>query len=169
LDGWAAVRLYWAASVDRTAANCRSVSRLATPKGMPRRQTPSGSVDFGGTDMGTNPVVLVVDDDPDIRSSVVQALEDGGMTGIPAASGHEALRILGGDRTISILLTDVMMPGITGTTLADRANELRPDVKIVFMTAYAAADPIGSTRPRVGKPFRTSELCASIRAMYKPA
>jgi CheY-like chemotaxis protein len=119
--------------------------------------------------MGTNPVVLVVDDDPDIRCSVVQALEDGGMIGIPAASGHEALRILCGDRTISILLTDIIMPGITGTTLADRANELRPDVKIVFMTAYGAADPVGSTRPLVGKPFRISELCVSIRAMDKPS
>jgi CheY-like chemotaxis protein len=119
--------------------------------------------------MGTIPVVLVVDDDPDIRRSVVQALEDGGMTGIPAASGREALRILDRDRTISILLTDIMMPGITGTTLADQASGLRPDVKIVFMTAYAAVDPVGSTRPLVGKPFGTNELCTSIRAMYKPA
>ena len=119
--------------------------------------------------MGADPIVLVVDDDPDIRRALVQALEEDGMTGIQAASGHEALRILGGDRSIGVLLTDIMMPGIAGTTLAGRVSELRPDVKIMFMTAYAAANRVGSTRPLVAKPFRTNELCASIRAMYKPA
>jgi len=116
--------------------------------------------------MPASPVVLVVDDDPDIRRAVVQALEDDGMTGIEAASGLEALRILGGDRTIGLLLTDIMMPGITGTTLANRASELRPDVKIMFMTAYLAADLVGSTRPLIEKPFGTDKLCATIRGMY---
>src|ERR1700737_3852451 len=58
-----------------------------------------------------HPVVLVVDDDPDIRRSVVQALEDDGMMGIGAASGQEALRILNRDPTVGVLLTDIMMPG----------------------------------------------------------
>jgi CheY-like chemotaxis protein len=116
--------------------------------------------------MQANPIVLVVDDDPDIRRAVVQALADDGMTGIEAASGQEALRILGRDRTIALLLTDIMMPGITGTTLADRAGEVRPDVKIMFMTAYVAAGLAGSGGLLIEKPFGTDKLCATIRAMY---
>ena len=113
--------------------------------------------------MQANPVVLVVDDDSYTRRAVVQALADDGMTGIEAASGQEALRILGRDQSIGLLLTDIMMPGIAGTTLADRASVVRPDVKIMFMTAYAAA--VGSGRPLIEKPFGTDALCATVRAM----
>ena len=109
-------------------------------------------------------VVLVVDDDPDIRRAVVQALEDDGMIGVTAASGHEALRILSGDSTIRLLLTDIMMPGIAGTVLADRAAELRPDVQIMFMTAYAEANRAWANRPMLDKPFASDRLCAAVRA-----
>ncbi len=115
--------------------------------------------------MPVHPVVLVVDDDPDIRRSVVQALEDDGIMGIGAASGHEALRILDRDPTVCLLLTDIMMPGITGTTLADHATSLRPDVKVMFMTAYAHAGDLPRNRPVLAKPFATDTLCNSLRAV----
>jgi CheY-like chemotaxis protein len=115
-----------------------------------------------------HPVVLVVDDDPDIRRSVVQALEDAGMMGIGAASGQEALRILDRDPTVGVLLTDIMMPGITGTTLADHAARLRPDVKVMFMTAYADAGDLPRNRPVLAKPFATDQLCNSVRAACAP-
>lgn len=111
-------------------------------------------------------VVLVVDDDPDVCRSVLQALEDDGMMGIDAASGQEALRILSGDPTIRLLLTDIMMPGIAGTTLADRAAELRPDVKVMFMTGYAEAGLLGQDRLVLGKPFGSEALCATIRSAW---
>ena len=111
-------------------------------------------------------VVLVVDDDPDICRSVLQALDDDGMMGVDAASGQEALRILSGDPTIRLLLTDIMMPGIAGTVLADRAAELRPDVKVMFMTAYAQASLLGQGRPVLGKPFGSDALCATIRSAW---
>ena len=115
-----------------------------------------------------HPVVLVVDDDPDIRRSVVQALEDDGMMGIGAASGQEALRILNRDPTVGVLLTDIMMPGITGTTLADHAARLRPDLKVMFMTAYADAGDLPRNRPVLAKPFATDTLCNSVRAACAP-
>jgi CheY-like chemotaxis protein len=115
-----------------------------------------------------HPVGLVVDDDPDIRRSVMQALEDAGMMGIGAASGQEALRILDRDPTVGVLLTDIMMPGITGTTLADHAARLRPDVKVMFMTAYADAGDLPRNRPVLAKPFATDQLCNSVRAACAP-
>jgi CheY-like chemotaxis protein len=113
--------------------------------------------------MPTHLVVLVVDDDIEVRRSVVDALESDGMTVIDAASGQEALRILGGDPTICLLLTDIMMPGITGITLAERAAEIRPDVKIILMTAYAPQDVVRATTPLIEKPFGLDELCHTIR------
>jgi CheY-like chemotaxis protein len=122
----------------------------------------------GGYVPPVHPVVLVVDDDPDIRRSVVQALEDNGMMGIGAASGQEALRILNRDPTVGVLLTDIMMPGITGTTLADHAARLRPDLKVMFMTAYADAADLPRNRPVLAKPFATDTLCNSVRAACAP-
>src|SRR5580658_6732019 len=89
--------------------------------------------------MPRGPVVPVADDDPDVGEVMTQTLEREGMTVVDASTGEEALRILDGDPTISILLTDIMMPGITGITLAERAAALRPELNIVFTSAYAAA------------------------------
>ncbi len=111
-------------------------------------------------------VVLVVDDDPDICRSVLQALDDDGMMGVDAASGLEALRILSVDPTIQLLLTDIVMPGIAGTTLAERAAALRPDVKVMFMTAYAEAGVVAPDGPVLGKPFGSDALCATIRSAW---
>ncbi len=112
------------------------------------------------------PLVLVVDDDPDICRSVLQALDDDGIMGVGAGSGQEALRILSVDPTIGLLLTDIMMPGIAGTTLADRAAELRPDVKVMFMTAYPQASLLAQDRPVLGKPFSSDKLCTTVRAVF---
>lgn len=111
-------------------------------------------------------VVLVVDDDPDICRSVLQALDDGGMMGVDAATGQEALRILSVDPTIRLLLTDIVMPGIAGTTLAERAAAIRPDVKVMFMTGYDQPGPVAGNRPVLGKPFGSDALCATIRAAW---
>lgn len=90
--------------------------------------------------MAAVPVILVVDDDPDVRQTLIQALESDGMTVVDAASGQEALRILDRDPTIGILLADIMMPGITGITLAEQAAKLRPDVKIVLSLRARQSD-----------------------------
>jgi CheY-like chemotaxis protein len=115
--------------------------------------------------MPSNPVVvLVVEDDPDVREVLTLGLEHEGMTVIDAATGGEALRILGGDPTIAILVTDIMMPGITGITLAERAAALRPDLKILFISAYpAVGQPPGLL---LSKPFHLSELLAALRSRW---
>jgi two-component system, cell cycle sensor histidine kinase and response regulator CckA len=109
--------------------------------------------------MAAAPVILVVEDDADVRAMIAEALATYGMTVIEAASGHEALRILQRDRTISILLSDVMMPGISGLVLAERAAQLRPDVKTLLLSAYP---PAVTTRPVLTKPLRVAQLCAEI-------
>jgi CheY-like chemotaxis protein len=105
-------------------------------------------------------VVLVVDDDPDVRETVVNLLEPAGFTVIDAASGRLALDVLERDSTIDVLFTDVMMPGISGITLAKRALEMRPELHVVLASAYfhEETEPF----PCIRKPFRGDDLVRAI-------
>jgi CheY-like chemotaxis protein len=107
------------------------------------------------------PVVLVVDDDPEVRQTLVNILEARGYTVIEAAGGREALGILERDMTIGILFTDVMMPGISGITLAKKAMELRPDLKVVLSSAYMGDDR-ADDMPVLKKPFHTADLLHAL-------
>jgi CheY-like chemotaxis protein len=114
--------------------------------------------------MPSGPVVLVVDDDPDVRELLVSTLESEGMIALEAASGAEALRILEADPSVCFLFTDILMPGISGTILADKAAQIRPDLKIALTTAFAVSVP-NDGRPLLRKPFDIDELTRMIRAM----
>jgi CheY-like chemotaxis protein len=116
-----------------------------------------------GAHMRAAPVVLVVEDDSDVRRVIVEALENDGMTVIDAASGQEALRVLRADSTIGVLVSDVMMPGISGAVLVEQATAFRPGLKTLLLSAYAPA-LTGTTRV-IEKPIRVAQLCAEIRAL----
>jgi CheY-like chemotaxis protein len=105
-------------------------------------------------------VVLVVDDDPDVRETIVSMLEPAGFTVVDAASGRQALDVLERDPTIDILFTDVMMPGISGITLAKRALELRPALRVVLTSAYFRDE--GERLPCLRKPFQGDELVRAL-------
>ena len=80
--------------------------------------------------------VLVVDDDDAIRTVAEHLLKDLGYEVLVAASGPEALDILARDKSIYLLFTDVVMPGMDGGELAERTRLLRPDLKILFTSGY---------------------------------
>jgi CheY-like chemotaxis protein len=111
-------------------------------------------------------VVLVVDDDPDVRETIAHVLESRGYTVIDAATGREALDILDRDETISILFTDVIMPGISGITLAKKALEKRPDLKIVLASAYMKEPSAGM--PVLQKPFHAEDLMQALERHVGP-
>jgi PAS domain S-box-containing protein len=82
--------------------------------------------------------VLLVDDEPLVRMIASEALEELGYTVIEAGDGATALKILNSDQTISLLVTDVGLPGgINGRQVADAARVARPDLKVLFITGYA--------------------------------
>jgi len=80
--------------------------------------------------------VLVADDDDIVRAVTSNMLTDLGYEVFEAASGAEALDILSRDESIDLLLTDVIMPGMGGRQLADKAQSIRPDLKLVFASGY---------------------------------
>src|ERR1700675_3394458 len=89
-----------------------------------------------------NATVLVVEDDVLIRLSVAEALRSAGLDVIEAATGDEALMVLGSSATVDLVFTDIQMPGSTdGLALAQIARQTRPSLKIIVTSGRAPAWP----------------------------
>ena len=107
--------------------------------------------------------VLLVEDEDDVRAVASRILSGGGYAVLEASHGAEALdRLADGNRTVHLLLTDVVMPGITGRELAERAAVLRPGLKVLLMSGYAGE---GSDEGAeiLRKPFTDEGLLARVR------
>ena len=114
--------------------------------------------------------VLVVDDDPDVRSLSVRHFSDLGFRVHAATNGPMALEVLAGSEPIDLVFTDVIMPGgMTGYGVADAAVARRPGIKVLFITGYAGTSASHGqlrhpTAPMLHKPFTRKELAAAIHA-----
>jgi CheY-like chemotaxis protein len=111
--------------------------------------------------------ILVVEDDPRVSRSTVGALEELGYRPSACASGREALDILAGDDGFELIVTDVMMPEMTGPELVRAAASLYPWIAILFVTGYVgeAGDADNLTGHEIlRKPFTVSALAAAVEA-----
>ncbi len=113
--------------------------------------------------------ILVVEDDKDLRAYLIEILRDLNYGAIAAQDAVAALGILEQpDIRVDLLLTDVVMPGMNGRELANRALQLRPGLKILFMSGYSRNAVVHQGRVDRGvnliqKPVSMSELAARIR------
>jgi CheY-like chemotaxis protein len=113
---------------------------------------------------GGSETVLVVEDEPQVRSLATRALERRGYSVLTASDGEGALRVAGAEiERIDLVLTDLAMPGIDGRALARRLRALRPDLPMLFMSGYAAAGPGELEAPLIPKPFTPDALAARVR------
>jgi PAS domain S-box-containing protein len=121
---------------------------------------------------GRGEVVLVVEDEPDVRRMAERILAKGGYSVIGAGGGAEALDVCRRtDRPIHLLLTDVIMPGMLGTELVEQINTIRPELEVIFMSGYShevlapgalSGQGAGSF---IEKPFSASELLQAVRGL----
>jgi hypothetical protein len=127
-------------------------------------------------DVGNSPVtdggqetILVVEDQTTVRHFAVTALRQYGYRVVDASGGEEAISLAGryaGE--IHLLLTDVVMPGMSGKELSERLEELRPNLKVLFTSGYTA-DVISNRGVLdrgvtfLHKPFSPEELAAKVR------
>ncbi len=104
-------------------------------------------------------VILFVDDDPLIAMSTMEMLEDLGHRVIGANSGLHALDIIRSEQPIDLMMTDHVMPGMTGIELAAASREVRPSLPILLATGYADL-PEGAQLdlPRLTKPYHQDQL-----------
>ena len=104
-------------------------------------------------------VILFVDDDPLIAMSTTEMLEDLGHRVIGASSGLHALDIIRSEQAIDLMLTDHVMPGMTGVELAAASRRLRPSMPILLATGYAEIpDGAQLDLPRLAKPYHQDQL-----------
>jgi PAS domain S-box-containing protein len=118
----------------------------------------------------TGETVLVVEDEPVVRAVILEMLDEQGYRTLEAVDGPSGLRILQGNEEVDLLVTDVGLPGINGRQLADQAREIRPGLKVLFITGYAESVAItdGFLLPgmeMITKPFDLDNLSRRVRAM----
>ena len=121
----------------------------------------------------TLPKILLAEDDNDMRRFLVKALENAGYEVTDYDNGMSAYRRLR-EEPFELLLTDIVMPEMDGIELARRASELDPDIKIMFITGFAAValNP-DSQAPKdakvLSKPFHLRDLVNEVGKMLQVA
>jgi hypothetical protein len=108
--------------------------------------------------------ILVVDDEPMVRKITARILRGRGHQVLEASEGADALTVLQKHSPrIEVLLTDVVMPGMSGPKLVEAARATLPDLAVVYMTGYDAGALQAETRAVViQKPFAPEALCGAI-------
>ena len=120
---------------------------------------------------GKRSKVLVVEDEFLVRLTLVEALSDEGFQVLEAETGDAALPILQRYGEISLLLTDIQLPGtINGHVLALRARETQPNLPIIFMTGGPDEETDGSTRDVfISKPYTLANICRAAKRLTTAA
>jgi two-component system cell cycle sensor histidine kinase/response regulator CckA len=117
--------------------------------------------------------ILLAEDEQDVREVAREFLESGGYTVIEARDGTEALkRVEKYDGAIDLLVTDMVMPGMTGQELTAKLLQRRPEIRVLYMSGYserAAADSArGGTAMRLlAKPFSRWALLRAVHEILK--
>lgn len=117
----------------------------------------------------TGPTVLVVDDDDDVRVIAAVVVAELGCRVLEANSGAAALEILHGSEAVDVLLTDVAMPRMGGAELALLAKQARPNLKVVYTSAYvhmSEKDPSLRFGPLIEKPWMREQLAKVLEALF---
>jgi PAS domain S-box-containing protein len=108
---------------------------------------------------------LLVDDEDLVRMSTADMLSDLGFEVVEASSAEEALSLIGDGTRPDLLVTDHLMPGMTGAELARKARLLIAGLPILIVSGYAEVEGIAPDLPRLTKPFRNSELAERLREL----
>ncbi|KPW15592.1 PAS protein [Pseudomonas cannabina pv. alisalensis] len=117
--------------------------------------------------------ILVVDDEPAVRLLIAELLEDLGHVVLQAEKGSDALAILQSKAAIDLLITDVGLPGgMNGRQVADAARDVRPDLKVLFVTGYAenavlTHDTLEPGMHVLPKPFAIAELISRVTELLE--
>ena len=119
--------------------------------------------------------LLVVDDDRDIRVLIRRLLSRHGYRVLEAFDGVEALRVLSeAEAPVSLVLTDIVMPNMTGVELGERLIAEYPGLPVIYLSAYLGEERVAQDLQDRGqwvlaKPFSPSMLLAAVRCVLEPS
>jgi signal transduction histidine kinase/ActR/RegA family two-component response regulator len=119
-------------------------------------------------------IVLVVEDEEQVRAMTVDALRELGYTVVEAANGESALERLAGMPRVDLLFTDIVMPGMNGRELAEKVRAERPATQILFTTGYARDAVVHNGMLDAGvaflaKPFTIDQLARKVAEVLNGA
>ncbi len=141
-----------------------TTAELCLPVALP--EAASAKKDIGLALLGsleTKLVILTVDDDPLVALNTSALLEELGHRVYSAPSGIQALEVLRHEAGIDLLITDQLMPGMTGLELTTKVRAERPELPVILATGYAELAPgEGTGIPRLAKPFNQRQLAEAI-------
>ena len=113
--------------------------------------------------------VLAVDDDLDVLDLASTVLQDAGYTVLEAHNGAAALELLNRHAEITLLFTDIVMPGMTGFELADRAKAMKPELFVIYTSAYhkniLSESHVLKHGPLIPKPWRKNQILTAIQEL----
>jgi PAS domain S-box-containing protein len=121
--------------------------------------------------VGRDETVLLVEDEPAIRSAIARVLRSNGYKVIEASNGGEALRVAdAAEGKIDLLLTDVMMPGMGGKELVQRLLAAKPGTRVILMSGYTDDDSLRGDLAAaryvfLQKPFSAKQVVAAVREL----
>ncbi|MBV9571369.1 MAG: response regulator [Alphaproteobacteria bacterium] len=144
---------------------------------LPRRH---GEVDIRGEfsparDVTGHETILLVEDEDAVRGFAARALKQRGYQVLEATGGEQALEIVKrGERHIHLLVTDVVMPGMDGPTLVRAVRQLKPEIRVIFMSGYAEETfRRNEERPEnlhfLPKPFGLKQLALKVKDVLSGA
>lgn len=122
--------------------------------------------------MASGRQVLLVEDDPLVRMTLVEGLADSGFDVLEAEDAETALRVLAHHPDVALLLTDINLPGADGFALARAARVLRPDLPVIYASGrFRQAEPGRALpdAPFLAKPFSVACAAATIAGAMRPA
>jgi len=116
--------------------------------------------------------ILIAEDDTSMRKFLVLALEKAGHEVTDTGDGEEALAVLKTRQDFDLLLADIIMPGMDGIELSQKATDLVPALKVMFITGFAAValnnkmtapDAAPQSNKVLSKPFHLNELVTQVQ------
>jgi PAS domain S-box-containing protein len=139
----------------------RAAGRLLPSAVLPQTASP------GGTE-----TILVVEDEETVRTLASRVLSDAGYGVIRAADGAEAFNVVHDGERVDLVLTDVVMPRMSGVELAERLAKLRPGLPVIFMSGYTGTELVPGVHAApnfLQKPFAAESLLLRIRSVLDAA
>ncbi|MCX7383446.1 MAG: response regulator, partial [Alphaproteobacteria bacterium] len=131
-----------------------------------------GTVDAPGVVITRGARVLLVDDDNEVRATTELVLQAIGYVVIAAASGAEALTLIEDGTAVDLLVTDVVMPEMSGADLASEVRSRLPALPIIFISGYADPAAVSGRKtlqPLIRKPFRAVDLAQALEQSLSDA
>lgn len=113
----------------------------------------------------TRGIALLIDDEELVRMSTADMLVELGFEVVEASTAEEALLLLYNGLEPSLVVTDHLMPGMSGAQLARELKSERPELPVLIISGYAEAEGIDAGIARLTKPFRNAELAESVSAL----